>query len=295
MTAGLEGTLTAKGRAAIAVCMQCLLADGTTVYGFTTLDRDLTIDLGDGHGSVVYESASGATSSEVSNNGNNDVDSMEITLLLNSARITEADVLAGKWNGAQVKLFLVNWEDLSQGVLKMRTGWLGQVVLDRGTAKAELLGLLQHFQSTIGEVVSQTCLNDFCGAVDGRGRGCGLDIATFTETGVVTDWDPDLMILYSNDFAGFADGTFDEGRVTFDAQPWITFGIKISRQVEGALVLKQFPPFTVTAGMAITVTKGCLKTFDFCRDSRSNAARFRGFPHLKGNDKLVQFGRRNGS
>jgi uncharacterized phage protein (TIGR02218 family) len=48
-------------------------------------------------------------------------------------------------------------------------------------------------------------------------------------------------------------------------------------------------PEPLVAGDAFTVTAGCDKRFATCRDRFANAANFRGFPHIPGNDFLVSY------
>ena len=42
-------------------------------------------------------------------------------------------------------------------------------------------------------------------------------------------------------------------------------------------------------GDAFAVTAGCDKRFATCRDRFANAANFRGFPHIPGNDFVLSY------
>lgn len=293
--------LATRGAVPLALCAEVRWSDSTALY-FTSWDRDLIIPAegaDDLIGAPAYIAGLGLSVSKVQGNSDGKVDSLEAKVLLGRAEVTQGDLMAGRWRGATINLFLVNPEDWTQGRLNFHTGTLGQTTLDRGQVTAEFLGLLQRYLSTLGETVTSTCQNVFCGAVDSRGRGCGLDIATFTYAGAVTDYDPaatisglPAIIVYSDDLNGHADDFFDDGRITFDDQAWISFGVRLFRQTEGACVLKQQPPFAITAGMTFTISKGCSKEFATCTGTYSNGRRFRGFPHLKGNDKLFQVGQK---
>ena len=46
--------------------------------------------------------------------------------------ITEDDLRAGQYDFAEVRMFLVNHENLGQGILKLRRGWLGEVAIRDG-------------------------------------------------------------------------------------------------------------------------------------------------------------------
>lgn len=293
--------LAQKGAAAIALCAEARWADGaSTALRFTSWDRDLVITEtgGDEPIDVVYYAGLGMSVSKVQGNSDGKVDHLEARLLINGAVISQDEITAGRWRGATLRLFLVNPEDLTMGQMDFHSGTLGQTTLERGVVVAEFLGLLQRYLSTLGEVVTATCQNVFCGAVDARGRGCGLDEATYTHTGEVTSYDPDAtiggqaaIIVGSDDLDAFPDDTFLDGRIRFDDQPWIWIGIRLSRETGGGVVLKQEPPFAITVGMAFTIIEGCAKTLQACKD-HSNVARMRAFPYLKGNDKLFQTGKR---
>jgi uncharacterized phage protein (TIGR02218 family) len=255
LSAELAAHIERVGKSDLALCAAISRTsdDFTTYPRFTSWDRDLTIteDGGDEPLDVVYLTAPGMSVSQIQANANGGVDHLEIRILP-TVGVVEDDILAGKWNGAGIRLFLVNPSDLTQGTLELMSGQLGQVTLDGGAIVGEFLGLLQHYQATIGEIVTSTCQNEFCGEVDSRGRGCGLDIADFTEAGEVTGWDGDGLVVDSVDFTGFPDNEFNDGILTFDDEPWISFGVRFFIQADGIIALKSAPPFPVTAAMTFT-------------------------------------------
>jgi uncharacterized phage protein (TIGR02218 family) len=60
----------------------------------------------------------------------------------------------------------------------------------------------------------------------------------------------------------------------------------------GAAVLALRSPLpALAAGDALQLTPGCDKSFPTCRDKFDNVARFRGFPHLPGNDRAFAYAR----
>lgn len=301
VTTDLATHLATRGAVPLALCADVRWPDNTALY-FTSWDRDLIIPAegaDDPIGAPVYVAGLGMSVSKVQGNSDGKVDSLEVKVLLGRAEVTVDEINQGRWRGATISLFLVNPEDWTMGRLNFHSGTLGQTTTDRGQVTAEFLGLLQRYLSTLGETVTSTCQNIFCGAIDSRGRGCGLDIADFTYSGTVTDFDPaatisglPAVIVYSDDLDSQLDDFFNDGVITFDDEDWISFGVRLFRQTEGACVLKQQPPFAVTAGMTFTISKGCSKEFGTCTGTYSNGARFRGFPHLKGNDKLFQVGQK---
>ncbi len=93
--------------------------------GFTDHDRDLAFD------GTSFEAAAGFTASEIESGLGLRVDTMDAHSALNSDRIDEADLAAGRFDNALVEIFRVNWAEPSQRVL-MRYGNLGEI--SRGSA-----------------------------------------------------------------------------------------------------------------------------------------------------------------
>jgi uncharacterized phage protein (TIGR02218 family) len=76
-------------------------------------------------------------------------------------------------------MFLVNYQDLGQGILKLRRGWLGEVTIRDGMYVTELRGMTQRLQMTVGEVYAPDCSADL-----GDAR-CGVNLAALEESGTV--------------------------------------------------------------------------------------------------------------
>ena len=75
--------------------------------------------------------------------------------MFDSSAVKEEELRAGLFDQAEVRIFLVNWGDPSMGVLRLRRGWFGEVVLtEQGVFRTELRGLTQALSQRIGEVYS---------------------------------------------------------------------------------------------------------------------------------------------
>jgi uncharacterized phage protein (TIGR02218 family) len=55
------------------------------------------------------------------------------------------------------------------------------------------------------------------------------------------------------------------------------------------LSLWQVAPNPIEAGDTFTVSAGCDKRFETCREKFANALNFRGFPHMPGNDFVAGY------
>ncbi len=121
------------------------------VYGFTDHDRDLVVS------GVTYSAASGAFFGAQQQKADYSIPNMELMGAFDSAAITEADLEAGLWNGAQIEIFRVNYADLTQGIEKLGKGFLGDVKRGRIAFTAEWNGLLKHFEQQVGDLYSAGC------------------------------------------------------------------------------------------------------------------------------------------
>src|SRR5690606_2692628 len=108
-----------EGTTTLAWCWRIARADGAS-FGFTDHDRTLAFDGTD------FEPESGLTASEVRSGSDLSVDAQDAEGVLTSDRITETDILDGRWDNAEVEVWRVNWADTSQRVL-LRRGAIGQI------------------------------------------------------------------------------------------------------------------------------------------------------------------------
>ena len=122
---------------------------------------------------------------------------LDVDGVFDAATITEEALRAGLFDHAEVRVFLVNWADLSMGALKMRRGWFGEVILTQsGAFRTELRGLAQALQQKLGEIYSPECRADLGlrlrheprAADDGHGNaGAGEHLAEFAADKAAAD------------------------------------------------------------------------------------------------------------
>ncbi|MFQ5774205.1 MAG: DUF2163 domain-containing protein [Kiloniellaceae bacterium] len=143
----------------LATCWKVKRTDGT-VLGFTAHDRDIVFDLGDGDGAATYAAASGFTRTGIESAAGFAADNLDVQGILDSTAIAAADIRAGRYDFAEVKVFEVNTADLGQGALKLRRGHIGQVRAEGGLFVAELRGLIERYAQEIGELYGPSCRAD---------------------------------------------------------------------------------------------------------------------------------------
>jgi uncharacterized phage protein (TIGR02218 family) len=275
LQARLDGGVTTLAR-----CHILRRRDGVTM-GFTDHDRDLVVD------GVTCRAGSGLTASEATARLGLQVDGGEFSGALADDSLTEDDLAAGRWDGAAVRVFLVDWSEPHLFVL-LAAGTVGEVRREGFAFAAELRSPSDRLNQESGRLYTATC-----GADLGDTR-CRVDLnaPTLKGSGVVTAL-AGTAVFAATGLGGFVDGWFTGGRLVFSAgaNAGLAAEVKIHRADAGEVMLTlwQAMPQVVAIGDTFTVTAGCDKRFATCRDRFANAANFRGFPHIPGNDFVVRY------
>lgn len=148
-------------------------------YGFTDHDQDIVFD--DGEVRLTYRADSGYTQTEITDRANLAVDNLEVEAFFDSDMITEADLRAGRWDFATVRVYMVNWKHPTMGAIKLGRGLIGQCTSREISFIAEYRGIGQKLQQVIGDTYMPTCRHDLFDA------GCMLNAALHTdETQIAT-------------------------------------------------------------------------------------------------------------
>lgn len=272
------------GVTTLAWCWKLTRRDGTT-FGFTDHDRPLTFD------TVTFDSATGFTASEIKDTLGLAVDNLDVAAALSSAKLDENHLAAGLYDDAAVEIWRVNWQDTTQRVL-MRKGSLGEVRRSGAAFSAEVRGLAHYLNQPQGRLYQYTC-----DATLGDAR-CGIGLSTPTHTSSATI----TSVLDARRFtvAGLASRPSDwasRGTATFSSGTNAGRINEIRRHTLSAtdalVELWQALPIEPAVGDTLMITAGCDKHFATCRHRFSNAANFRGFPHLPG-DRLLTLPARTG-
>src|SRR3546814_8250967 len=117
----------------LAFCWRLDRRDGVSM-GLTSHDRDLMVD------GLIYRASPGMLPSAVSVGAGLDVDSMDVKGALTSDAISEADLKAGRWDGAALALYLTDWSAPGELWLELARGELGTVEQEGQAFTAELRG-----------------------------------------------------------------------------------------------------------------------------------------------------------
>lgn len=271
--AGLDAHL-ATGITGLCRCWRVTRHDGTA-FGFTDHDGDLAFE------GTSFRAGTGLTAASLSQTTGLSVDNTEAVGALSDAAITEADIFAGRFDGAEVEAWLVQWSAPENRVLQFR-GSLGEITRANGAFTAELRGLAERLNVATGRVYQTTCP-----AVLGD-AACGFDLSTPGYVADVAVEQSDGRVFSFDAFPAFEPRWFERGRleVLSGAAMGLSGAVKLDR-VDGTarrIELWDAVRAPLVAGDQIRVTAGCNKAMDTCRLKFNNLLNFQGFPDIPGED-----------
>ena len=263
----------ASGATTLAWCWKLTRSDGA-VLGFTEHDRDLVF------GGVTYEAAGGFTASAIESTSGLNPGNLDVAGALTSKHLDEGDLAAGLYDDAEFEIWRVNWQGVGERLL-MRKGNLGEVSRSGAAFTAELRGLAHRLNQPVGRLYQYGCDAAFC---DAR---CGLAAADWTAEAMVASVSADREII-ATEIAAFPAGHFRRGKLRFTSGANDGAAMEVKAHAAGGRIeLWRAAARPLMPGDTFEVTAGCDKQFATCRDRFANAANFRGFPHMPGNDFVI--------
>lgn len=267
-----------SGLTTLARCWLLRRKDGW-VRGFTDHDTDVAF------GGLVYRADTGLTAHAIMQTTGLAIDNSEALGALSDASVTEADIRAGRFDGARVEAWLVNWANPDERLLQFR-GSLGEITRSGGAFRAELLGLTETLNRPQGRVYQAAC-----SAVLGDGR-CRFDTgqAGFSEELDVIAIEDDVRFTLDG-AAGQPARWFEKGRLTVldGGAKGLVGVIKNDGIGAGGRVVELWQALRapMRVGDRVRIEAGCDKRHQTCRDRFDNIVNFRGFPHISGEDRLL--------
>ena len=269
-----------SGATTVCRAWSVLRRDGM-ILGFTDHDHDLVFD------GTTFKASTGLTARALAQSTGLSVDNSEVVGALSDQSITEADVISGRFDAAEVRCWLLNWSDTSQRIEQFR-GSFGEIQRSAGSFKAELRGLTEALNKVQGQVFQSQCP-----AILGDAR-CKFNLSQtgFTLEGAIIDI-PRPGILRIQNHPEFAERWFERGRIRIISGPATgQIGlIRFDRQTVNARELELWIALGMapSAGDIIRLEAGCDKLASTCRNKFNNLVNFRGFPDIPGEDWLKSY------
>lgn len=267
---------------ATTVCHAWLVtrADGEA-YGFTDHDRDLSF------GGHVFKASSGLTAGALQQSTGLSVDNAEAIGALSDTSVSEEDLAAGRFDGAEVLAWLVNWANPAERMIEFR-GSFGEIVRKAGAFRVELRGVTERLNQPQGRIYQPGC-----SAVLGDAH-CGVDLtaSAYRASAVVAGLDA-LGRIEIVGLSGFADRWFERGTLMATNGPsdGLRAMVKADRRTDAGRLVELWQPLGAGLGVghAIRLQAGCDKRAETCRLKFLNFMNFRGFPHIPGEDWLASY------
>lgn len=257
----------------LAFCWRLERRDGASL-GLTSHDRDLVVE------GMVYRAAPGMLPSAVSVGAGLDVDSMDVTGALTADVIAAADLEAGRWDGAELRLYLTDWSAPGAMWLELARGELGAVERQGEAFRAELRGPAALLDGPVAPETSPDCRAEL------GDRDCRVDMGARRLVVRVTAVDGDVVDVEGG---GLEDGAYAFGRLRWLTGANAGLAQMVLTSDAASVTLADAPAFAVAPGTLAELMQGCDKRLETCSARFGNAVNFRGEPHLPGNDLLTRY------
>jgi uncharacterized phage protein (TIGR02218 family) len=263
-------TFLARELTRFALCWRLERRDGVAI-GLTSHDRDLVMD------HFLYRSAPGMAPSALEDGDVLEAGALEVDGALSSAAISAEDLRAGRWDGANIRVFAIDWQEPDERVQIVR-GQLGAITISQGRYSVELKGPGAALDRPVVEETSPYCRAEL------GDRRCRVDLVGRVSIASIIAQDGRALTV---DAAEPFPNAWGGGRVR-----WITG--RASGLVVGVLSGTGSQLILVSevqgaVGDRVEITEGCDKRFATCRDRFGNAPNFRGEPYLPGIDLLTRY------
>jgi len=257
----------------VATYWRVLRRDGVAL-GFTSHDRDLWFD------GLVHAASPGMVPFAIRRTSDLEADSAEVQGALTHDAISAADLAAGLFDQAQVRIGLVDWETGEHLILY--AGAIGAVSEQDGQFSAELVSRKAELKRDPTPRTSPSCRATFCGP------GCNLSPLPFTHEVHVTAIDFEANAVTFD--KAIEPGLLQSGTLRWLDGPQAGMETTImGEDLSGGHVLAWPIAELAVPGCAVRLREGCDRTLGTCASRFSNAVNFQGEPYLPGNDLLVRY------
>lgn len=272
ISSGLKAALVGGKRATL---VKITTADGT-IYGYTDHDLPLTMD------GIVHNPSPGLQRINLTASANDTVSNQEFASAWVDA--PETDLLAGKFDNADIEVSFCAWDNLALGKLVIDQGRIGVIQWTADGFRADVQSHMREMQRNINFVQTATCRHQLysAGSADKIGL-CGVNKASYEVSGNVTA----IVIgnIKINGSAGLTqpDGWFDNGVLTWTSGANNGTKCEVKKFTNVGKVIELFlpTPKAIVVGDTFTIAAGCDKTFATCKAKFNNVVNFGGFPHIQ--------------
>ncbi len=266
----------------MAECVKITRADGT-IYRFTSYSEDLTITEADTF-DYVYKRANSFDITALELSDGLSVSNMDLNCIIDDDDITEADLLKGLFDNAEVYLFIAVWDNSNVvQQLPLRISWIGEIQSRGLQFKGDLRGIAQRLSQVFTKTTSLECrhiLGD---------SGCTVGLGPYTITTTVASVNSSYNEITST--ASTAGRIFRNGRMIVNDGQSAGVDVEIVKHVGDVVTLLLPLSSPIEAGDSIDLIEGCDKTTDATTGCLryTNIVNYGGEPFMEGKDVFGRY------
>jgi len=263
-------------------CWRLQRKDGT-VLGLTDHDAPVIFQ------NTKYLADSGMTPTALETGADLARDGMEMSGILGSPHLAANDLQNGLYDGCNVQLWLVDWQNPTHG-LRLMQGTFGQVRCIGEKFTVVLEGQSSNLQQAIGRTFQKKC-----DAILGDNR-CAVNLTQSAYARATILRQVSKLVLVVDKLSTYTAGWFAQGEIKFTTGKLAGAKIAIRDDVietsTRSLTLWQSLSNLPSVNDRVTLIAGCDKSFATCQTKFRNYRNFRGMPHMPAESLLVSGGSR---
>lgn len=291
----------------LTACVKVTRAD-SEVFRFTAHNRDLEIS------GELYQTIQPFVGTAFSQSSGFSVDNTEVVTFVGDIgdNVQQVDVEAREFDLAVVDLFMVNFEDVSMGLLYIAKGWrIGEIEIQDNQLRVEIRGKAQYIQQSVVDLYAPACrvdlgspecgidLDDTAGTFRyyGQVESVTLDRKKFIDSGALVHSIPsseESSEMPIEDVFRFGLLIWTDPSTSAASAAASTLGLNEGYQMEvkewntdtGEFELFEAMPYEIQPGDTFLAYFGCDKLPVTCRVRYQNLVNFRGEPFVPGFDVL---------
>jgi uncharacterized phage protein (TIGR02218 family) len=276
--------LSASELTRLVLCWRIVRRDGVAL-GFTAHDRDIVL------GGQRYRSAPSLVPSALVRSAGTSVDSIDVRGALSHAAINEADLLYGRYDLAQLFMFIIDWQIPDAGRIDLGSGRFGSVSSDGTSFSVEVRGLTDALDRPIVELTSPECRAEL------GDKRCRVALRRFTRITSVAQVQ-DLQ-TFEADALSSTPEAYAYGRLRWlsgansGSESEIMRADVLSETIFDMarlrLTLRDVPQNVIATDDRFEISFGCDKRYVTCLGRFLNQLNFRGEPFVPGVDALLRY------
>jgi uncharacterized phage protein (TIGR02218 family) len=264
------------------------------VFGYCSTNRALTFDALDGYGAITYQVMSGFDASALVATSDTAVDNADARVLgLSGGPITEANINAGVYDGAEFTIYEVNYNDLTAGrCYEVQHGYIGKAKSLRGAMfTLELRSLIDLLRQEPWEKWQIGCrVKRFMSQPGEERYPCMYSGEVPVEDVPVTSVGVENNRSLTASSLGQAADYFAPGMLLWKTGPNAGLSFEVETFGLGGLISLLFPtPYPISAADEFDIRRDCTRAWsghNSC-ETYGNRPNYRGEPKIKPADALA--------